>query len=72
MTTTIRLWQVGGTEKAYCFSKLPKNKAEGNYAGIWIPRSMIERITRFPAGVGEWQEVHVTVQEWFAEKKGLL
>lgn len=69
--TTLRLWQIGGTDKAFLLSKTPRDR-DPHAPGIWVPRSVIEHITRFPAQVGEWQEVHVTVPEWIAEKKGLL
>lgn len=68
---TLRLWQVHGTDKAYCFSKLPKDKAQQEDQ-IWIPRSQIEHITRLPAETGQWNECLVKLPEWLAEKKGLL
>jgi hypothetical protein len=71
MTTTLRLWQIGSTEKAYLLSKVPKSR-DPHAQGVWVPRSVIEHITRFPAEPNEWQEVHVKLPEWIAEKKGLL
>lgn len=69
-TTTLRLWQVAITEKAICVSKTPKDR---DPECVWLPRSMIEHITRFPQKEPDgWPEIHVKMQEWFAEKKGLL
>lgn len=66
-TTTLRLYQIHGTDKAYCFSRLPKKDAK-NSQGIWIPRSVITHISRMPAGVNEWPECGVTIEDWFIDK----
>lgn len=71
MKTTVRLWQIGATPRAVLFSKVPKER-DAHPQGIWLPRSQIQHITRFPPVVGSWQECHVTLPEWLAEKKGLL
>jgi hypothetical protein len=50
---------------------LPKDRAP-NATGIWIPKSMVEHISRTPAKANEWPELSITLPEWFAEKKGLI
>ena len=72
MRTTLRLWIVKETEKAYLFSKLPLEKADSVTDMVWVPRSMVERITKFRETPGTFRECEVDIQEWFAEKKGLL
>lgn len=65
----VHCWQVGKSDKAYLFSTTPKNNREGKQA--WVPRSMIEHVTRFAAQPNEWQECVVTMPLWMAEQKGL-
>lgn len=51
---------------------LPKERNQ-NPKGIWVPKSVIEHISRTPAAkLGEWDEVLITLPEWLAEKKGLI
>ena len=69
-TTKALLWQVGGTDKAYLFSTVPKDR-NGQGVVAWLPRSVIERITRRPRP-GEWDECEVTAQLWALEKKNLI
>lgn len=71
MRTTIRLWLIKETDKAYFFSKVTQEKGSSN-DGIWVPRSMCERITKGASEPGKWRFCEVEVQEWFAEKKGLI
>ena len=66
----LNLWQVDSSEKAYLFSTTQNHKRDGKQ--VWIPRSMIEHVTRLPERIGEWQQCIVTLPEWIAEKKGLL
>jgi hypothetical protein len=69
-TIQLRLWQVGGTEKAYLMSTTPKD-AHRDGKQVWIPRSQIEHVSRMPASVFEWQECVVTLPLWIAEQKGI-
>lgn len=69
MKTTIRLWIVRETAAAYQFSTTPENR-QGEL--VWIPRSMVERITKFAEQPERWRECEAEIQEWFAEKKGLI
>lgn len=70
-TINLRCWEIKGTAAALCISMLPKDRAP-NATGIWIPKSMLEHISRTPAKVNEWTELSITLPEWFAEKKGLI
>ena len=68
--TTIRLWQMAATDKAYRFSKTPPERPPDP---VWIPRSVIERVLRRPPKEpGAWPECEVTMQEWTAEKFGAI
>lgn len=68
-TIKLRLWQMAATDAAVKFSKTPPDRVPDE---VWIPRSQIEHITRRPAALGVWPECEVTIEEWIAEKKGLL
>ena len=59
------------TDKAYRFSKTPRRR-DPSPDGTWIPKSMCECIVWLPEEAGEWRAALVDVQEWYAEKKGLL
>jgi hypothetical protein len=65
----LRLWEIGGTEKAYLFSSTPKDGRDGNK--VWIPKSQIEHITRQAPKVNEWRECVVSLPLWIAERNGL-
>lgn len=65
----VKLWEVKQTEKAYLFSTTPKSNRDGKQA--WIPRSMIEHISRQPAVGDEWPQVVVKTSLWLLEKKRL-
>ncbi len=62
-------WEVGATPAAYLFSTKPKGQG-GRQS--WVPRSLVDHVTRFPAGPGEWRQCQVTMPMWLAEQKGLL
>jgi hypothetical protein len=70
-TTTVKLWRVGGTDKAYLFSTLPKGDSKGRC--VWIPRSQISHVSAFgPSSTpSEWQPCVVEVADWLAEKENL-
>lgn len=68
-TITLRLWEMTRTEKAYRFSKTPPERLPDP---VWLPISVIEHITRYPAAFGEFRPCDVTLPEWLAREKGLL
>ena len=71
-TCNVKCYQVGGTPAAMLVTLLPKERNQ-NPKGIWVPKSVIEHISRTPAAkLGEWDEVLITLPEWLAEKKGLI
>jgi hypothetical protein len=71
MKTTIRLFLMEQTDKAYRFSKTPRDR-DPQSEGVWVPKSMVECVVWLPEEAGEWRQAFVDMQEWFAEKKGLL
>lgn len=73
MTVRVVCYEVATTDKALCLSRLPRSRITGSPKGTWIPKSMIEHITRYPPEPQEnWRKIEITVEEWMAEKKGLL
>jgi hypothetical protein len=66
-TVKVRLFHVGGTEKAYLFSTTPKDGRDGNKA--WVPKSQIEHVTWQAPKVNEWRECVVTLPLWIAEAR---
>lgn len=64
----LKLWQIGGTRKAYLFSLGPK---ESSSRTLWIPRSAIRDVAGLAGDVGTWREVTVELADWFAKAKGL-
>lgn len=69
---TIKLWLVSSTDAAYLLTQFPKSEDPIGRRGVWVPRSMIERITKWPAGLNEFQKCEIDIPEWLAVKKGLL
>lgn len=63
------LWQIGGTEKAYLFSTMPKGDKTGH--SIWLPRSQIKHISREGAKANEWPKCVVEMADWLIEKHEL-
>jgi hypothetical protein len=70
-TLKLRLWLLRSTNAAHCFSTVPPDSGRV-LDSLWIPRSIIEHITKRPTTVEGIMDCDVTVPEWFAEKKGLL
>jgi hypothetical protein len=71
----VRCWIVRSTDKAYLFSKLPMSKSPTDADKVWIPRSLIEHITKQKAPDVldiEYQECEVSLPEWVAEKNNLV
>lgn len=69
--STVRLWQIGGTPKAYLFSRRPRERDSNPKDAVWIPRSQIECITKFPEDTFGWRECEVTLPDWLVDKHGL-
>lgn len=69
MRITVKAWIIQESQQAYQISTLPQNR---DWKAVWIPKSMCERITKGPQVEGEWRHCEIDMQDWFAEKKGLL
>lgn len=65
MATTIRLWLVTETEKAWRYSKVPLDRFDDKTDCVWVPKSIVEHRTKRGA------EHEVTLPDWFVEKAGL-
>lgn len=65
--TTHRLFLLTHTRAAYKFSKTADRSSP-----FWLPRSMVESITKHPAALGALTECDVTVETWVAKAKGLV
>ena len=63
---TISLWFVKETELARQYSKLPPERHPEQSDYVWLPKSQIERTTKFPTG-----EHHLVLPLWLVEKHGL-
>lgn len=53
------------TDKAYEFHR-PEDKSS-----IWIPKSLVDHVSRDPWGTDGFRRCTVAVQEWFALKENL-
>ena len=60
-----RLWFLRETPLARLYSKLPLDKPREKSDEIWIPRSVIEHVTKFG------NEHHLTITDWWADKNDL-
>jgi len=70
--TVVRLWETETkSELAIKFSKLPPEKKPEKSDFVWVPKSIIEHITRMPAGQAGWKECGVTLPDWFVTKAKL-
>jgi hypothetical protein len=67
----IRLWLIEERERAMHFSRLPPERHPEGTDTLWIPRSQIERVLKFPPLPNGWRECEATVADWLAEKEGL-
>lgn len=65
----LRLFQIEVRERAIKFSKTPPGNREQDI--LWIPRSVIEHVSRDKALENGWRPCEVTVEDWFAEKNDL-
>jgi len=69
----IKLWYIGKeTAAARRYSKLPSSRhpQDGDY--LWVPLSIIEHATKYPAKPGEeWPEHVLTLPEWFLGRESL-
>ena len=57
------------TDKAYKFDIL---LGSGAFKQIWAPRSVCKSVTKFPTESGRYRQAQVVVEDWWAEKNGLL
>lgn len=71
-TTTVTLWQVGGTPKAYLFARRPHSSAPVQKDCVWLPREAIHSIQRETADGELWHKCRVTIPEDLAMMKGLI
>ncbi len=75
-TTKCRLWFVSETEKARRYCRLPMSRHPGNDLPdnpnyIWVPKSVMEHVTKYPPAEGD-RPIHVVeVADWFADKENL-
>lgn len=66
--TTLRLWLIRETDMARLFSKTPPGR---DAVPVWIPRSVVKRIIKFPVVPGQPRECEVEIEDWFVEKEGI-
>ena len=70
VTVKVKCYEVGGTDKALLVSRWPKGQVKE--PGIWLPKSLLEHITRHPVETGMWRPIEIVMPEWLADKKGLI
>lgn len=68
-TITVRCWIIQERPNALLVSKLPQDRQGKEQA--WLPRSVLEHITRMPEVPGQWREALIKMPEWLAIEKGL-
>lgn len=68
----VSLYFVSESEKARKYCRIPKSRNPAETDFIWIPKSLIEGTTRYPAeNPGDYPLHIVRVVEWFADKNNL-
>lgn len=65
----LRLWEIEQREKAILFATMPDHSPRTRK--VWIPRSVIDHISRDAALPNGWRPCTVDVADWFAEKEDL-
>lgn len=63
----LKLYQIGGTPKAGCFSHKPKDSIPPP-KGFWIPKVAYIVHSREPDRVWQWPACTVEVFDWWARK----
>jgi len=68
-TEKVKLWYMNETVRAYLFSKIPSSRQGDKTDQVWIPKSLVEHIQKWPAKQNElWPEWILTMPDWFVEK----
>lgn len=69
----VKLWFTGQeSDKARKYCRLPKSRNPEHIDYVWVPFSLIEHCTRFPAEEDdEWPAHVVAIADWFCTKNGL-
>ena len=71
-TRRVVLYQIGGSPQAYKFSTKQKGDNTRDLHIVWVPKSIIEHITRRPAQeLNQWDQCEVELPEWFLDKNNL-
>ena len=69
MPTKLKVYQIGESDKAYHISLTPAERAP---VTVWIPKSIVEHISREPqADHNDYQPCVFTLPDWFIKKAGL-
>lgn len=64
----VEWYLVEETTKARCFTKHPRGRKET----FWVPRSLIQNFSKYPAQPQELPLCLMEVEEWFLVKEKLL
>jgi len=69
MTRELKLFRLGGSGKAWLFSKT--QKGVNKTCAFYLPKSQLKILSRKHCGVGQWEECIVEVPEWLVHRRGL-